>query len=331
MSSLADRLAGALTRHLNAALVEGSLKTMTAGAASLTYAFDAFAGGEALPLILQKSVGESGGKALLGGLSKRRLGPLQSALHELGLPVARVRFTAAEEDGLGDAYVMDRLAGESLAPKIVRDRALRAARAALPRQLGQALASIHGTDPASLPSLPRARAAAQLAELSGTYRRLSGTLPVFDLAIQWLEEHLPEPIEPRLVHGDFRNGNFIVGCDGLRAVLDWELAHLGDPAEDLAWIQVDSWRFGRRARPVGGIGGTEDFYAAYKAAGGGPIDPARVFYWRLLGSLKWGVMCLFMSHQHLSGAVPSVERAAIGRRVSESELDLVLLLKEAAR
>lgn len=330
MNPLADKLATALRRHLDATLIAGSLKPLTAGAASLTYAFDAQAHGERLSLILQRSAATESGEGPLGGLSKRRLGILQAALHAAGLPVARVRFTAEAEDGLGDAFVMDRLDGESLAPKIVRDPAFAGARAVLPRQIGQTAAEIHSVNVAELPDLPQARAAAQLTELSAAYRRLSGTLPIFELAIQWLEEHLPEPVAPRLVHGDFRTGNFMVGPEGLRAILDWELAHLGDPAEDLAWVQVDSWRFGRRDRPVGGIGGRDDFYAAYEAAGVGSVDPNRVFYWRVMGSFKWGVMCLFMGNQHASGSVPSIERAAIGRRVSETELDLVLLLKKAA-
>ena len=116
---------------------------------------------------------------------------------------------------------------------------------------------------------------------------------------------------------------------GVAAVLDWELAHLGDPVEDMGWICTASWRFGG-ASPVGGFGDYEDLLAGYEAAGGKPIPLERVLYWQTLGSLKWGVMCLIMYTAWKSGADPSVERAMIGRRTSETEIDLIALLEKAA-
>jgi aminoglycoside phosphotransferase (APT) family kinase protein len=132
-----------------------------------------------------------------------------------------------------------------------------------------------------------------------------------------------------LVHGDFRNGNIVVDASGLRAVLDWELAHLGDPMEDLAWISVPSWRFGHHDLPVGGIGTRDELFAGYRE-GGGTVDAARVHYWEVLGTLKWGVICEGMAAAHLSGAERSVERAAVGRRASETEIDLLDMLAPRA-
>ena len=131
--------------------------------------------------------------------------------------------------------------------------------------------------------------------------------------------------ESRLVHGDFRNGNLIIGTDGVRAVLDWELAHLGDPMEDLGWICTNSWRFGSIDLPVGGFGEREDLFRGYEEAGG-VVDPGRVHFWEVFGSLKWGIMCMSMYSVYRSGADRSVERAAIGRRSSEAEIDLMNLL-----
>ena len=131
-----------------------------------------------------------------------------------------------------------------------------------------------------------------------------------------------------LLHGDFRNGNLIFDPEkGVAAVLDWELAHIGDPAEDLSWICVNSWRFGRPDRPVGGFGEYEDLLAGYEAAGGEPVPLSRLRYWQAIGSLKWGVMCLMMYSSWATGASVSVERPMIGRRVSETEIDLVNLLE----
>ena len=131
--------------------------------------------------------------------------------------------------------------------------------------------------------------------------------------------------EVTLVHGDFRHGNLIIGPDGVRAVLDWELAHLGDPMEDLGWICVNSWRFGEIDKPVGGFGSREDLFAGYEAAGR-RVDPERVMFWEVMGTLRWGVMCCGMMQRFRTGPEHSMERAMIGRRSSETEIDLLRLL-----
>jgi aminoglycoside phosphotransferase (APT) family kinase protein len=117
-----------------------------------------------------------------------------------------------------------------------------------------------------------------------------------------------------------------VGPEGIRAVLDWELAHLGDPLEDLGWLCVNSWRFGNIDEPVGGFGPREDLFRGYESAGGRKIDPDAVHFWEVFGTLKWGIMCLIQGFTHLSGAKRSIELAAIGRRPSETEIDLLNLL-----
>jgi aminoglycoside phosphotransferase (APT) family kinase protein len=139
----------------------------------------------------------------------------------------------------------------------------------------------------------------------------------------------PTPVVPTLVHGDFRNGNLLIDPEiGVAAVLDWELAHIGDPAEDMGWICTNSWRFGRPDRPVGGFGDYADLLAGYAAAGGRPIELSRVRFWQMLGSMRWGIMCLTMYLSWRDGVTKSVERPMIGRRVSETEADLVVLLEE---
>ena len=132
------------------------------------------------------------------------------------------------------------------------------------------------------------------------------------------------------MHGDFRHGNLIIGPDGVRAVLDWELAHLGDPMEDLGWICVNSWRFGEIDKPVGGFGSREELFAGYEAAGR-RVDPGRVKFWEVMGTLRWGVMCCGMMQRFRIGPDHSMERAMIGRRSSETEIDLLRLAGAAGR
>ena len=138
------------------------------------------------------------------------------------------------------------------------------------------------------------------------------------------------PSEVTLVHGDFRHGNLIIGPDGVRAVLDWELAHFGDPMEDLGWVCVNSWRFGEIDKPVGGFGTREELFAGYEAAGR-KVDPDRVKFWEVMGTLRWGIMCCGMMQRFRIGPDHSMERAMIGRRSSETEIDLLRLLAPRGR
>jgi len=153
--------------------------------------------------------------------------------------------------------------------------------------------------------------------------------PAFEFALRWLGAHRP-PVGPvSVVHGDFRLGNLIVDQGGLRAVLDWELAHLGDPLEDLGWLCIRAWRFGG-AGEVGGVGPLSDLLDAYGRARGISVDPAAVHWWIVAGTLTWGLICAVQARRHLDGHVRSVELATIGRRVCETEYDLLQLLKVPA-
>jgi aminoglycoside phosphotransferase (APT) family kinase protein len=149
--------------------------------------------------------------------------------------------------------------------------------------------------------------------------------PAFELGFRWLEANRPPPGPTSVVHGDFRHGNLIIGPDGIRAVLDWELVHAGDPMEDLGWLCVKAWRFGSPL-PVGGFGGYDELFAAYAEESGTAVRSETVRWWEVLGTLKWGVMCIMQANAHLSGASRSVELATIGRRVCENEHDLLSLL-----
>jgi aminoglycoside phosphotransferase (APT) family kinase protein len=202
----------------------------------------------------------------------------------------------------------------------------------LPGQLAAALAAIHSLPVLALESmLPPAGAdpaLAQIEEWEHQLDEIGEPLPAVELGLSWLRANAPEPAERRLVHGDFRLGNFIVDERGLAAVIDWELAHLGDPAEDIGWLCIRSWRFGNDDRPIAGVGGLDEFVSAYEAAGGAQIDLDRVRYWEVFGNVKWAIICARQAHDHLTGLRRSHELASLGRRICEPEWDLRELIRD---
>ena len=244
-----------------------------------------------------------------------------------GVPSPDVLHVLTPDDELGIGFVMGRVEGETIPRKILRDKAFEAIRPKLARQLGGVLAAIHDLPRDRLPTLRSMTAAREIAEMTRDYRAMDWPRPVFDLALRWLADHDPGPsAEVTLVHGDFRHGNLMIDADGVQAVLDWELAHLGDPMEDLGWICVNSWRFGSVDLPVGGFGTREEMFAGYEAASARCVDPDRVTYWEVMGTLRWGLMCCGMMQRFRQGPEHSMERAMIGRRSSETEIDLLRLL-----
>ncbi len=312
--------------HVPGALDASRPKQLSGGASQETWAFEARTADGSVGLVLRRA---PGGVPLVNGNGSVGLeteAKLIAAVGRIGVPVATVRHVLTEEDGLGAGFLMDRVEGETIARRILRDDAFAEVRPRLARQCGEILARLHTTPTAGIDALAHQDAAEQIARFRDLYDAYDHPHPVFELAFRWLSERRPEAATPRLVHGDFRNGNLMIGPDGVRAVLDWELAHVGDPMEDLGWLCVNSWRFGEIDRPVGGFGSREELFAGYESAGGGPVDPERVRFWETLGTLKWGVMCMTMVAIFRSGADRSVERAAIGRRSSETELDLLDLI-----
>lgn len=299
------------------------LSRLTGGASAETWALTAVTAQARTPLILRRAAGEE--RFALAN-PKAVEAACQIAASASGVPVAKV-LAAFNDAELGEGYLMHRVDGETRPQRILKDPTLTLARAQLTAQCGRALAQLHATPCTEIPGLKVLQAQAQLDALEQIYRLAEDPLPVFELVLRWLREHAPANAAPALVHGDFRHGNFVVDASGLVAVLDWELSHIGDPMEDLGWLCMNAWRFGAVTRPVGGFGTRAELYAAYEGAGGGLVDSWRVRYWELLGCFKWGVICQFQAWNHLTGRVQSLERAVIGRRVSEAEIDMLACLK----
>jgi aminoglycoside phosphotransferase (APT) family kinase protein len=316
----------ALARAVAATVGAGSivdLRRLSGGASRETWSFDLVdAAGARLGLVLRRDPG-----AHVGESDRSIEYMLFQAAEIAGVAVPHVRMLLRPEDDLGSGFVMDRIDGETIPRKILRDDAYADARPRLAAQCGEIAARIHAVDTAYLPPLPVMGAAAQVEQYRGVLDLFGEPHPAFELGLRWLADRVPPtPSEPELVHGDFRNGNFIVGPEGIRAILDWELAHLGDPIEDLGWLCVKSWRFGVADKLVGGFGDVSDLVAAYESAGGRKVDDDTLRWWIALGTLKWGAICVGQAFTHLNGLVRSVELATLGRRVAETEWDLLQIL-----
>jgi aminoglycoside phosphotransferase (APT) family kinase protein len=301
------------------------LRRLSGGASQETWAFEADGPAGATPLILRRAPGgERQHESAVGLEGEAELIRLARAA---GVPEPEVHYVLKPDDGVGRGFIVAFVEGETLGRKIVRDDAFAEARKTLAWRCGQVMAMIHALPVADLPKLRVAGAATRVEEIYARYKADGRPRPVISMAFEWLRANLPpEPSKPILVHGDFRNGNLIIGPDGLRAVLDWEIAHLGDPIEDLGWVCVGPWRFGGIDKPVGGFGLREDMIAGYQAGGGGAVKLEHIKFWEVLGSTSWGVSCSAMTHTFRDGVDPTSDRAMIARRASENEIDLLNLL-----
>ena len=311
------------------------LRLLTGGASRQTWSFDA---------AIEHADGRSERLALIARADQRQTAGLMTreteyrlleAAHAAGVPVPRVHLMG--DDSLGAPFfLMERVDGETIARRILCDDEYAGARQEMTAQLGEILAAIHRVQPGDLaavlaqPLAGKPPAESELQRIEGAFRSIAPEPhPAFELAIHWLKAHLPATGEPALVHGDYRLGNLIVGPEGVRSVLDWELAHIGDPMEDLAWVCVRSWRFGNDDKPVAGVGQREALFSAYEAAGGRAVDAAAVDWWEIFGNLRWGVFCIMQARAYLDGLSKSVELATIGRRTAETEWELLNLLEDA--
>lgn len=231
-------------------------------------------------------------------------------------------------DAVGPGIVMEWLEGETLGARIVRSPELAEIRPKLAFECGQVLSRIHDLEltPALTESLSVVSAKESVMQSWDIHRAFNTSQPMIDFTARWLLDNLPEPAPGKLVHNDFRNGNLMIDPSGIVAVLDWELAHIGDPMRDLGWLCVNSWRFGQIDNPVGGFGAREDLYAGYEAATGEPVDAERVKFWEVFGSFWWAVHSLAMAESYRMDPAAGVERPGIARRSSECQIDCVNMI-----
>lgn len=290
----------------------------------------ALATGETRPYVLRRAAL----RLAEGALDIAAEAAVMRAAFDAGVKVPEPVYQA--EDAEGRAFiVMPFHDGETLGSRLFRQGQYADTRSIMAAELGACLAPVHGIAPtpeleAALgprpePGVHPGRQA--LALFEAVYHAVArNPHPVFDLAFRHLSHTLPEASAVCVVHGDYRLGNVIYGPEGIRTILDWELAHWGDPMEDIGWVTVRAWRFGHDAHPVAGCGPRRQLWDAYAAAGGQTVDPDRAHWWELYGNLRWGVITLMQAVHFLDGTTCDLEKAAIGRRAAEVEGELLHLL-----
>lgn len=330
-SSFNEGLERVLVAEIDECISLKSCERLSGGASQETYRIEIQTASGHRVLALRRSSGggfdetsEPGKPGLFAEAQLFRLA------RQAGVPEPEVYYILHESDGLGQGFIMEWLDGEALGAKIARGAEFAEIRPKLAFQCGETLARIHsidlagaGLDDCVLEMTPEAF----VQQTWDGYKAFDCAQPMIDFTGRWLMQNLPKVEKLCLVHNDFRNGNIMMSPQtGIVAVLDWELAHIGDPMRDLGWICTNSWRFGKSELAVGGFGSREDLFAGYESVSGVKVDPEHVKFWEVFGSFWWAIGCLRMAEHYRHGPDASVERPAIGRRSSECQIDCVNLL-----
>jgi aminoglycoside phosphotransferase (APT) family kinase protein len=252
-----------------------------------------------------------------------------------GVTVPEPLFASDDLAIFGKAFfIMRRVNGAAAAHRITRDPILDPALPAIAERLGRELARIHTIRPPRpdlgfLPAHGQIAPAQQIAGFRAYLDTHPVPRPVLEWGIRWLDTHLPPPIEPVLCHHDYRTGNYMLDGADLTGILDWEFAGWGDPHEDIGWFCCKGWRFARLDRDAGGIADRAPFYWGYEQESGRTIDRERVFFWEVLASVRWAIIALQQSDRYMIGGERNLDLALTGRRATECELEILMLLDPA--
>ncbi len=324
LSAVVAHLGEALQRRLGNAIEISNIDVATLGGSNRTVLFDVRGAGQRRRLVLRQ---ETISMAYSPFLPSATQYAVLSAAYRHGMPVPEPIFELEPVDELGQGYVVAAVAGESLPKRLLSGTQFATARARYLKQAGAMLAKLHGIDVAEfavLETVPDTLDA--LGAQIGYYDGYGEPHPALEFAFRWLEKSQP-PANARVpLHGDFRNGNMLVGEEGIRALLDWECAHIGDPLEDFGWFCTRSWRFGAVDRPAGGFGSRETLYRAYEEAGGRTIDREAARWWEIFGLMRWALYNIMQIVGHVNGTRRSPAFAACGRNTALIEYEMLMTM-----
>ena len=330
--SAADMLRNTISAGLRAAVVRryGASATIdnvvftTLGGSNRSVLFDVVHGTTRQRLVFRQETYNLPSSPFIAPAMQFRL---LKVVHRAGIPVPEPIFELDDQDELDRAYVVAFVEGETLPRRLLDGPAFAPARERFCAQAGELLARLRDIDTGEvgfLAGTPDSRD--PLAAIIARLDFWGEPHPALELGIRWLERHRPAAAPRRLLHGDFRTGNMLMDTRGIRAVLDWECAHLGTPAEEMGWLCLRSFRFGHVDRPVGGFGRREAFYSAYTAVSGRQVDPEEVYWWEVFGFLRWAQYNIMQMHGHVTGERRSTAFAACGRNTALIEYDLLMTL-----
>ncbi len=323
-------LARFLTEASGAERVEiGGLDLLTGGAIRENWGLDAeFVGGRlagARRLVLRTNAATG----IPSSLDRIEEFAVVKAMFDAGVTVPEPLWACADPGIVGKPFfLMRRVPGTAQGRLITSDPGLEPALPQIAARLGQEIARLQTIRPprTDLAFLVAIDAVAHIASFRAYLDRHPQPRPVLEWAIRWLETHVPEPLPPVLCHRDFRTGNYMLDGLELTGILDWEFAGWGDPDEDIGWFCCKGWRFARLDREAGGIAERAPFYQGYESAAGRRLDPERIFFWEVLANVRWAIIALQQSDRHLIGGARDLSTAIIGRRASECDLELLMLL-----
>jgi aminoglycoside phosphotransferase (APT) family kinase protein len=325
-----EELGEPLTALLDVPVEVERAELIPGGASKDSCVVDAVTPEGELELLVRRA---GGGVIYSETLSLEQESKVLQAAYEAGIKAPKP-YGYLEDLAGREASVMERLKGESVGRRVVQKPEFETTRDALPQQLAEELSKIHAIPVEQLPSLPGAGTEPATDHMLSTLERelddLEEPHPAIELGLSWLREHVSVSHGIVLNHGDFRVGNFMVDEEGLVGILDWEFAHLGDPAEDLAWPLVRAWRFGVDHLRLGGIGEVEPYLEHYNTLTGRQITLEELFYWEVAGNVRWAIGSLNQAKRHLSGQERSIELAVIGRLASEVEYEILSLLERVS-
>ena len=147
-----------------------------------------------------------------------------------------------------------------------------------------------------------------------------------EYSLNWLEENKPHSDNLTLVHSDFRTGNYLIADGQLKAILDWEFSHWGDPMEDIGWICARCWRFGNDHLHVTGIGSLNDFLQGYGDLEDTELFREKIAYWQVMAETRWSIIALQQAQRNQSATESSLELALTGRMSAEMEYNSLITI-----
>jgi aminoglycoside phosphotransferase (APT) family kinase protein len=274
------------------------------------------------------------GGSLLSSLSKETEFKVCELAFQKGVKTPKPYFLEKDPSWLGTPfYTMQRISGNASPKYIIKDKEIQDYRKSqLIQDLAKNLAIIHSIQPVESVSIGTNDVdeyhKSILQSMRDSLDELLEPRIAVELVLNWIRDKFPKIQELSLVHGDFRTGNFLVSPSGLEGIVDWEFAHWGDPMEDLAWLCLRDWRFGKLKLEAGGFSTRSELYSEYERFSKSPLDPKRVLFWEIIGNLRWAVGTVQQAERHLRGKDKGIELLSIGRRTCEIEHEMMRLVEK---